>query len=293
MTSSSVDPLQQKSSSCCELEELNKRLPLNVRTQISVQSNDFKRRLMHESGLSSNCSEYLLLRSVLTHLHFAKEDYCTKTGQKLYAVVAGSYAAFLGGVVKAYNDVDIFVIVTDADLVAFESLWELIKLYRPGCKSSYYFTCNGPPILTVKDFGKVQIIAKYHSEGCLCDYHLNGVFFASFHHCTRWKLDVYNDFFVPRYMHMRMDNIVCRGTAIEPLSYDKRSIGDRQHIKKKEKKYPSKHVNNVKDFGPPSLKQQSLNVLLQKKCGCKDGGSTLNTTKLCNCCCCIGEYLTI
>ena len=87
--------------------------------------------------------------------------------------MAGSYPAYLGKTVKKYGDVDVFVILTDRNLKYLPALWNLLSTVgEPSDTRGLYYT-NIDNILSVSNFGSVQIIVKYHATGCLCDFHLN------------------------------------------------------------------------------------------------------------------------
>ena len=110
---------------------------------------------------------------------------------------------------------------------------------------------------------------RYYSCECECDYHVDNTFFRDFHHCTRWKLDVFENFVVPRYIHLEEGGggIICKETSLT-ARYEKMVILNREGVFeafKHPKKYPIKHLKNVIDFGPPTLKQQSLHRLLRSK----------------------------
>ena len=119
-------------------------------------------------------------------------------------------------------------------------------------------------VMSVKNFGKVQLIIKrQHPSKCLCDYHLNVGFFGDFHHCTRWRLDVFENFFLPRYMSLSgiWGDVIALETAITP-----RMLPARGHSRKRKNNsrlYPNKHIDNVVDFAPPRLSQQALHVILK------------------------------
>ena len=125
-------------------------------------------------------------------------------------------------------------------------------------------------MLAVVNFGDVQLIFRYYNCECECDYHVDKNFFKDFHHCTRWKLDVFKDCKVPRYIHLEdgtAGEIICRETSLT-LQYNKMVILNWEGIfesKTYAKKYPNKHANNVVDFGPPKLKQQALHYILRHR----------------------------
>ena len=142
----------------------------------------------------------------------AEED----NNNKLYAVVDGSYPAFLANAVKQYGDVDVFVMVKDSTIKVFNTLWKLFLQRRQeadddgdhlidnnahgGADPSYQTSFRD--MLAVVNFGDVQLIFRYYNCECECDYHVDKNFFKDFHHCTRWKLDVFKDCKVPRYIHL-------------------------------------------------------------------------------------------
>ncbi len=71
-------------------------------------------------------------------------------------------------------------------------------------------------------------------------------------------------------MHLQQGKIICKETAITPV-YEKKVMRNpftgTFHAATILKNYPSKQLTNVKDFGPPSLCQQSLHILL-RDCTC-------------------------
>ena len=188
--------------------------------------------------------------------------------EKLQAIVAGSYPAYLGKVLKQYADVDVFVVVKESDLKVFNALWKVMQGDNSaGFNVGDVYELAGyqrvlHDILATVNFGKVQLIFRYYSCECQCDYHVDNSFFSDFHHCTRWKLDVFKNFIIPRYIHLEDDGgeIICEKTALT-TRYEKVVILNWQGRFKSfthPKKYPIKHLDNVIDFGPPSLKQQAL-----------------------------------
>ena len=242
-------------------ETLMNALPAEARKIICIPCESFENKLLFESRLSPESVEYALLKKVLfQHLTF-DDRYAVG---KLYAIVAGSYPAFLGKTVKRYGDVDVFIIANDANLI--QDL--LHTLLCPICTSqgirgravlhdAYEYHENGD-IITVKIFGKIQLIVKRH-YACLCDFHLNARFFKDFHHCTRWRLYVFKNLFLVGYMHLergRDRGIICRKTAITlKRAHDWGTSG----------LYPNKHIDNVLNFEPPTLSRQALHVILRNK----------------------------
>ena len=152
-----------------------------------------------------------------------------------------------------------FIIANDVDLVR-----NLLCLLHPDTPYQYPEYNNGDiisygDVISVKNFGKIQLIIKHHFFECLCDFHLNASFFCDFHHCTRWRLDVFKKFFLVRYMPLECGcdrDIICLKTAITL-----KRTWNRSNIFKV---YPNKHINNVLDFGPPKLSQQALHAILKK-----------------------------
>ena len=149
---------------------------------------------------------------------------------RLHAIVAGSYPAFLGRAVKEHNDVDVFIIAGrtgDRNLVQ-----NLLWLLHWSDKSPQYPANEDIPrygghIISVRNLGKIQLIIKHYDEhdACLCDFHLHSSFFEGFHHCTRWRLDVFEKFFLVRYMPLERGpdrDVICRKTAIRINNINKR-----------------------------------------------------------------------
>ena len=214
------------------------------------------------ASLTTRCRRYSRRRRTIR----SKND---NNDEKLQAIVAGSYPAYLGKVLKQYADVDVFVVVKESDLKIFNALWKVMQGDNSaGFNVGDVYELAGyqrvlKDILATVNFGKVQLIFRYYSCECQCDYHVDNSFFSDFHHCTRWKLDVFKNFIVPRYIHLEDDGgeIICEKTALT-TRYEKVVILNWQGRFKSfthPKKYPIKHLDNVIDFGPPSLKQQALN----------------------------------
>ena len=112
------------------------------------------------------------------------------------------------------------------------------------------------------------MIVKWHEETSLCDEHIDGHFFKDFHHVTRWKLDVYADNFVPRYIY-RGARTIAKNTAIPSMlvrAVARDAYTGRFEVISMTTSYPQKHAKNVLDHGPPSLAEQSLRAYLRNKC---------------------------
>ena len=262
-----------------QITELDKAVGGNA---IAFPCADFRTRLLSLSKLNDASSFYTVLRKVMSRfLQFEKKTrppprrrYSPRlggSGEKLRAVVAGSYPAYLGRALKRHADVDVFVLVKDSDMKTFNDLW---KVMREDDSIGFDIEYGGyqrvfKDILAIVNFGKVQLVFRYYSCECECDYHVDNTFFRDFHHCTRWKLDVFENFVVPRYIHLEEGGggIICKETSLT-ARYEKMVILNREGVFeafKHPKKYPIKHLKNVIDFGPPTLKQQSLHRLLRSK----------------------------
>ena len=92
---------------------------------------DFQDKLLTLSGLSSISLHYILLKEVLNRfLRFEKgtkqQEDKEKEDSKLYAVVAGSYPAYLAKAVKQYDDIDVSVMVKDFNMT-YTALWKVIN----------------------------------------------------------------------------------------------------------------------------------------------------------------------
>ena len=277
---------------CDQIMELDKA----VKNVITVRGENFRNELLSLSKLKSGSTFYMLLQEVLVRfLQFEKEPTtkssnhrcCKKTAEKedkLPAVVAGSYLAFLANAVKQHGDVDVFVMVKDSTIKVFNTLWKFLQqqeadddngellannaLFHGGGDGGYQTSFRD--ILAVVNFGDVQLIFRYYNCECECDYHVDKNFFKDFHHCTRWKLDVFKDCKVPRYIHLEdgaAGEIICKETSLT-LQYEKVVILTWEGVfesKTYPKKYPNKHADNVVDFGPPKLKQQALHHILRRR----------------------------
>ena len=236
-----------------------------------IPCKNFEKWLLDMSGLLPTSHDYNILEFILfDFLNFRIENAHGMVGtrendRKFPAIVAGSFPAYLGKTVKKFEDIDVFVIVTEASLKHFAPLWSSIIQAHHMRSNSFdeallaYYKHEFQQILWVENFGKVQIILKFHPQACLCDHHINAEIFKQFHHCSRWRLHVYEDHFMARYMHLeggKRGNVICESSAIT-LSYD--------NAKNLSKSYPTKHLHNVLDFGPPTLAQQALHVTLRKQ----------------------------
>ena len=268
----------------CKLSILD-ATPVQLFSTRYFKCESFEARLSELSELRRPGRRWHLER-VLRKLCFSKNEYLYDAETRrcrLFAVVAGSYPSTLAGTLAQYNDVDVFVLVTRAGLTALKTLWRFL-LAAGGGKFSKgaYDRWNVDSILAVIEFGKLQIILKYYGEEpCLCDFHVDRDFFKDFHHATRWKLDVYRDFFLVRYIYAD-EKKIARCTAIEremPTQLVREKIVNRlgaglQHsfvrfrIQRKTHggSYPQKHSNNVLNWGPPSLAEQSLRAYLSRRC---------------------------
>ena len=268
----------------CKLSILD-ATPVQLFSTRYFKCESFEARLLELSELSRSARRRWHLERVLRKLCFSKNQYLydaeTRTW-RLFAVVAGSYPSTLAGTLAKYNDIDVFVLVTRAGLTALRTLWRFL-LAAGGGKFSKgaYDRWNVDSVLAVIEFGKLQIILKYYGEEpCLCDFHVDRDFFKDFHHATRWKLDVYRDFFLVRYIYAD-EKKIARCTAIEremPTQLVRETIVNRlgaglQHSfvrfriqRKALGSYPQKHSNNVLNWGPPSLAEQSLRAYLSQRC---------------------------
>lgn len=265
----------------CDVEKMTRELLPHPSIRTAMMCNSCKnigKKILQLSHLSATDPSYARLESVLSFLQFKKEasavDHHDNLQQKFPAIVAGSYPAYLGKALRKYADVDVFVVVTKSSIRHLAPLWNVI--YKDFLVVDWlldydiyvYYEHMYKHVLSVAEFGKVQIILRYYAHGCLCDHHINTEFFKEFHPCTRWKLDVYRDYVVPRYMHTEggeRGNIISTESAVTPL-YDEvlEECGGKLVPKTVPRQYPNKHVENVLDLSPPRLGQQALHVLLRK-----------------------------
>ena len=118
-----------------QITELGKAVGGNV---IAFPCADFRTRLLSLSKLNNASSFYTVLRKVMSRfLQFEKKTrppprrrYSPRlggSGEKLRAVVAGSYPAYLGRALKRHADVDVFVLVKDSDMKTFNDLWKVMR----------------------------------------------------------------------------------------------------------------------------------------------------------------------
>ena len=243
-----------------------KMLPSDIVKTMFTPCSDFKQKLITESGLMQGTVDRLLLQCVLNKLTFLKNDFFVDDGSRnaLPAIVAGSFPAKLANTIRTNRDVDVFVVVTSQDFHILETIWWIFD--RP-FDAGVYERIFKTRLLAVRDFGRVQVIVKWYEETCLCDEHIDHHFFKDFHHVTRWKLDVYADNFVPRYIY-HSTGMIAKETAIDSMLVQAvvrdANTGHFEVISMPS--YPQKHIKNVLDHGPPSLAEQSLHAYLRNKC---------------------------
>ena len=187
----------------------------------------------------------------------------------------------MANAIKQHGDVDVFVMVKDdSTMKVFNAVWKFLQ-QEADDNGELDIMANGAlfhgyqrsfrDILAIVNFGDVQLIFRYYTCECECDYHVDKSFFEEFHHCTRWKLDVFKDCKVARYIHLEDHDdggeIICKETSLT-LQYEKMVILTWESIfesKTYPKKYPNKHADNDVDFGPPKLKQQALHHILRRR----------------------------
>ena len=185
--------------------------------------------------------------------------------------------------------VDVFVVVTEASLPVLNSMWMLFgEIDEHGIVSEYRgASWSRDSIVAVKTCGRIQFVLKYFGEEpCLCDHHINKVFFRDFHHAARWKLEVYNSFYLVRYIYAD-EKTVASCTAIDARHVNTHLIrsltmtpvvgGEGGEVRSRieyaisrngEEKpgYPQKHLKNVLDWRPPCLREQALRAYLDAPC---------------------------
>ena len=257
---------------------------------------NFAAHLLAESGVENVGGRRSVarceLQRVLRRLTFSKNDYLYDEAtrkNKMLAVVAGSYPAKLAKAVRGHDDVDVFVVVTEASLPVLNSMWMLFgEIDEHGIVSEYRgASWSRDSIVAVKTCGRIQFVLKYFGEEpCLCDHHIDKVFFRDFHHATRWKLEVYNSFYLVRYIYAD-EKTVASCTAIDARHVNTHLIrsltmtpvvgGEGGEVRSRieyaisrngEEKpgYPQKHLKNVLDWGPPCLREQALRAYLDAPC---------------------------
>ena len=125
-------------------------------------------------------------------------------------------------------------------------------------------------IRLLANIGRLQFIMKQMEgdDSCLCNYHLDTVFFRSFEHCTKWRLEIFDSFYIARYMKSEDNGIVCLRTALVDSKNDnkrRRGLMSKEDSERAKLFYPLKHHDNIKNTHPPSLFQQSLHTVLKSK----------------------------
>ena len=258
---------------------------------------NFAAHLLAESGVENVGGRRSVarreLQRILRRLTFSKNDYLYDEAtrkNKMLAVVAGSYPAKLAKAVRSADDVDVFVVVTEASLPVLNSMWTLFGAIvdERGVLEEYRnASWSRDSIVGVKTCGRIQFVLKYFGEEpCLCDHHIDKVFFRDFHHATRWKLEVYRRFYLVRYIYAD-EKTVASCTAIDARHVNTHLIrsltmtpvvgGEGGEVRPRieysisrnsEEKpgYPQKHLKNVLDWGPPCLREQALRAYLDAPC---------------------------
>ena len=277
----------------CKLSALD-ALPICFRQtwpSLVFPCTNFAKHLLVESGIRGRRRSAGVgreLQRILHRLTFSKNDYLYDEAtrrHKMLAIVAGSYPAKLAKAVREHDDVDVFVVVTEASLPVLNSMWTLFGEIDEDGDGYRGASWSRDSIVTVKNCGRIQFVLKYFGkEPCLCDHHIDKVFFRDFHHATRWKLEVYRRFYLVRYIYAD-EKTVASCTAIDARHVNTRLIrsliplpaDDQDRVRRRieysisqngEEKpgYPQKHLENVLDWGPPPLREQALRAYLDAPC---------------------------
>jgi hypothetical protein len=255
----------------CKLAALDSLPLLPVKTYFKCKS--FENRLLELSLLPTAGRLYAQLKQMLAKLTFSKNEYLYTAGKKALAIVAGSYPAHLAKVLDGYQDVDVFVLISNRETDLLSLFTSQGVRWMPN-----YGQWNQNSIVSVGDYGKVQLIFKYiGQEPCMCDEHIDQNVFEGFHHCTRWRLDVFKGFFLTRYIYAGWNNerekIVAHKSSMDMTVRKTKLVGRSGHpnivhfsVEQCDRIYPQKHYENILDWGPPSLVEQSLRCYLKHCC---------------------------
>ena len=196
--------------------------------------------------------KYNALVQLFDLLSFYRNDAThSKEKEKMLAIVAGSYAAFLANAVHRHKDVDVFVL-WNPPVHGFQ-WFPLLRILDP----NYAFMNDGylyEDAFRIANIGRLQIIVMKYENPCRCVFHVDKLFFEDWHHVTRYELLVFQtinkhglkkDVYTPKYIPYNEDDGIITETIRIPKALD-------------EKKYPGKHRNNMVNLHPPSLRIQAL-----------------------------------
>ena len=189
---------------------------------------------------------------------------------RAYAICTGSFASFVEKKVKTFNDIDIFILVNPLKSPGLyqKILQTLIVLNKSKITHPYLRTSKR--IMYVCNVGKLQFIL-INWFNCICHFHIDRLFFTGFHFITRYRLLVIRgknkDILIPKYIPSRKEEGIIAEYIPIPEHFDK-------------KKYPGKHIENVKNLEPPSLYQQCFDKLLSIDGYCHTAQSSMKTKTL-------------
>ena len=179
------------------------------------------------------------------------------TGNKLFAIISGSFPAHLAGSLEHFHDIDIFLVINSYDKENLKLATKLItvlrkiEFYLSGRRANPYTYKDGD-VYAIATVGKLQFIARDFSG---CYFHMDSLFFKDFHHATRWKLVVRNceqtgkQLISTRYIPHNK-KILAQKISLHPELIDE--YGNLDFYE-----YPSKHCENqtLKGKNVPSLVQ--------------------------------------
>ena len=123
------------------------------------------------------------VKLLFEHITFVKAG--GKETDKVFAVIAGSFPAYLAGYVKEYNDIDIFLAINTSDPQTKDAAQLIVSIVSKVAHFThrrysvdYKDDIN---IYTIATIGKLQFIVKDYNG---CYKHINDTFFNAFHHAT-------------------------------------------------------------------------------------------------------------
>ena len=92
-------------------------------------------------------------------------------------------------------------------------------------------------------------------------FHIDKIFFQTFHHVTRWKLIVFSMFHIKK--GVKIDVML---EKYIPFQEESGVITEMITIENDTRKsYPTKHRDNRLNLYPPNLFQQSLHFIMKEK----------------------------
>ena len=153
-----------------------------VKTKIDMEINNNTTLQVKQHIKMLKCVDF-----VLNHITFEKPTEDTNTDQ-VYAIIAGSFPAYLAAYVHEFSDIDVFLVINTLDTTRMKIYHKLIKnlkvinnIINPRGTHHWEYDTNNSDIYTVTTIGDIQFITREYSG---CYTYLDNLCFIGFHHVT-------------------------------------------------------------------------------------------------------------